>query len=155
MATARGTHAPLDTAVATSGRSPYTTTASGETDGRHHLPSNSNAPNIQRLNLGAWNVRTTNDSDSSIRPERATALISRELEKASIDICALSEARRPGTGNIVERSHTIFWSGGEERTAGVGFAVSNWLAAQGISPTPISDRLMSMRIQTHVNAHTT
>ena len=50
-------------------------------------------------------------------------------------------------GYIVERSHTIFWSGGEERTAAVGFAISNWLAAQGISATPISDRLMSMRIQ--------
>ena len=116
-------------------------------DERHHLPSNSNARNKQRLNLGAWNVRTTNDSDFSIRPERATALICRELEKASIDICALSEVRRPGTRNIGERSHTIFWSGGEERTAGIGFAVSNLLATQGISPTPISDRLMSMRIQ--------
>ena len=42
-------------------------------------------------------------------------------------------------GNVVERSHTIFWSGGEERTAAVGFAI--WLAAQGISATPISDRL--------------
>lgn len=33
-----GTDVPLDTAVATSGRSPYTAaTASGETDERHHL----------------------------------------------------------------------------------------------------------------------
>ena len=88
MATARGTHAPLDTAVATSGRSPYTTTASGETDGRHHLPSNSNAPNIQRLNLGAWNVHTTNDSDSSIRPERATALICRVRESEHRHLCS-------------------------------------------------------------------
>ena len=74
MAIAYGrTDAPLDTAVATSRRSPYTATASGETNKRHYLPSNSNARNKQRLNLGAWNVRTTNDSDSSIRPERATA----------------------------------------------------------------------------------
>ena len=146
MATAYGgTDAPLDTVVATSGRSPYTATTSGEADERHHLPSYSNAWNKQRLNLGAWNVCTTNDSDSSIRPEQATALICRQLEKASIDIYALSEVRRPGMGNIVERSHTIFWSGGEERTAAVGFAI--WLAAQGISATPISDRLMSMRIQ--------
>ena len=38
-----GTDAPLDTAVATSGRSPYTTTASGENDERHHLPSTVNS----------------------------------------------------------------------------------------------------------------
>ena len=53
--------------------------------------------NIQspvNLALGAWNVRTTNDTIDSIRPERATAIITRELAKANIDICALSEVRR-------------------------------------------------------------
>ena len=70
-----------------------------------------NVPSLKRskqLNLAAWNVRTTNDSDSTIRPERATAIICKELEKAGIDICALSEVRRPGTSNVKERSHTSF-----------------------------------------------
>lgn len=93
MATAyRGTDAPLNAAVATSGRSPYTATASGVTDEKHHRLSISYSCK-QCLNLGAWNVRTTNDSKSSIGPERATALICRELEKALIDICAISEVR--------------------------------------------------------------
>ena len=76
-----------------------------------------------KLTLGASNVRTTNDSDDSIRPERATAII-------GIDICALSEVRRPGIGNTIKRSHSIFWSGSDKREAGVGFAVSNSLLSQ-------------------------
>lgn len=70
------------------------------------------------LRLGVWNVRTTNDSDGSIRPERATAIICKELDKAAIDICALSEVRRPGSGNLVEKSPTIFWSGSDKKEAG-------------------------------------
>ena len=81
--------------------------------------------------------------------------ICRELEKACIDICALSEVRRPGSGNIVERSHTIFWSGGIEKSAGVGFAISNKLVARGINPIPINDRLMSVRIQLKSSEHLT
>ena len=81
----------------------------------------------QVLSLAAWNVRKTNDSGDSCRPERATAIISRELATANVDICALSEVRREGTGNIVERDHTIHWSGGNTKCAGVGFAVSNRL----------------------------
>ena len=147
MATANGgAIAPPDTAVVINGRSPCTATTSGVYDKQHNQPSILNSCR-QCLNLGAWNVRTTNDSDSSIRPERAIALICRELEKAAIDICALSEVQRPVTGNVVERSHTIFWSGGEDRTAGIGFTISNRLAAQGITPTPISNRLMSMCIE--------
>ena len=59
------------------------------------------------LNLVAWNVRTTNDSEDSIRPEFATAIICREIERANVDISALSEVRRPDSGNIKEKSHTI------------------------------------------------
>ena len=36
-------------------------------------------------------MRTTNNSVTSIRPERATVITCRELENACIDICALSE----------------------------------------------------------------
>ena len=106
------------------------------------------------LKLGAWNVRTTNDSDSSTRPERATAIICKELEKASIDICALSEVRRPGTGNLVEKSHTIFWSGGDKKQAGVGFAIRNELLNQyDLNPTPRNDRISTLRIKLKENSH--
>ena len=74
------------------------------------------------------------------------SVICREVEKACIDICALSEVRRPGPGNIVERSHAIFWSGGIEKSAGVGLAISNKLVTRGINPIPINDRLMPVRI---------
>lgn len=94
----------------------------------------------QLLILGAWNVRTTNNSDGTIRLECATAIICKELEKAGIHICALSEVRRPQLGNIKEKSHTIFWSGGEYRMAGVGFAISN--KYDQIIPVPVNDRLM-------------
>ena len=99
------------------------------------------------LKLGAWNVRTTNDSDGSIRPERATAIICKELDKAAIDICALSEVRRPRTGNLVEKSHTIFWSGSDKKEADVGFAIRNDLLNQSdLNPIPINDRISTLRV---------
>ena len=61
--------------------------------------------------FGAWNVRTTNDSVDSIRPERATAIICKELEKYNIDICALSKVRRPVatpySGVVVKRKRQV------------------------------------------------
>lgn len=120
----------------------YHAIAPGVTEEQSTISNNIRAARREPLTLGAWNLRTTNDSDTSIRPERTTAIIFRELEKAGIDICSLSEVRLPGSGNVVERSHTIFWSGGEDKTAGVGFAISNKLAAQGINPIPINDSLM-------------
>lgn len=102
----------------------------------------------QLLNLAAWNVRTTNNSENYVRPKRATAIICRELEKAGIDIYALSEACRPGSGNVKEKSHIIFSSGGED-----SFAISNKLYQ--INPAPFSDRIMKARIQLHNGTYLT
>ena len=108
------------------------------------------------LTLGVWNVRTTNGSDDSIRLERATAIIFRELEKPGIDICALSEVRRPETGNTIERSHTIFMSGSDKRVAGGVFAVSNSLHSQfGMNPKPINDRFSTLRLKLVDGSHLT
>lgn len=100
---------------------------------------------VQKLKFAAWIVRTTNYSDNSNRPERMTAIISKELAKARIS--ALSEVTREGTGNIFEKVFTIYWSGGLKKEAGVGFAVSNKLANSAIIPLPISDRLMMLRVE--------
>ena len=66
------------------------------------------------------------------------------VRKTGMDICAQIEVRHPGMENIVERSPTIFWSRGLNSTAGVGFAISNRIAVQGISPIPIIEGLFIM-----------
>ena len=150
------TDAPRYMAVVENERSPYNnTTAFGVTDEdlRNNRAHSGSKGTKQVLNLAAWNVRTTNDSINSLRPERATAIICRALEEADVDICALSEVRRPGTGNVKERSHTIYWSGGKDKTAGVGFAVSNKFSH--INPVPISDRIMTARVELKNNVHLT
>ena len=79
--------------------------------------------------FGAWNVRTLLDRDTSLRPERRTALIARELGKYQIDIAALSETSRiADEGSVAEPKggYTFFWRGkakDEDRIHGVGLAV--------------------------------
>ena len=140
--------APQSMAVVENMRSPY--------DNDNAMLFERNVPSLKRskhLNLAAWNVRTTNDSDSTITPERATAIICKELEKAGIDICALSEVRRPRTGNVKERSHTIFWSGGEDRTTGVGFVISNKFGH--LNPVPVNEKIMTARVPLNNDVHLT
>jgi len=46
--------------------------------------SERNVPSLKwskQLNFATWNVHTTNDSDSTIRPERATAIIAKNLRR--------------------------------------------------------------------------
>ena len=65
------------------------------------------------LTVGAWNIRTLMDTANSDRPERRSALVSRELARFNIDVAALSETRLADEGKIQETAaeYTIFWIG--------------------------------------------
>jgi len=67
------------------------------------------------------------------------AIISQALKSANINIYAISEVRREGTGNIVKKDFTIYSSGGTKKEAGIGFAISNSLLNVSLDLTPLSD----------------
>lgn len=79
---------------------------------------------------------------------RRTAILSRELDRAGVDIAGLQETRLEDTGSVREGSYTIFWSGlpeGERRHAGVAFAIRNELVDElMLTPKSISERLISV-----------
>ncbi|KAI8780521.1 craniofacial development protein 2 [Biomphalaria glabrata] len=102
--------------------------------------------------LGAWNVRTLPDNDTSDRPQRRTALVARELHRYNIHIAALSVTRLADEGELCERGsgYTFFWSGRStevRRESGVGFAIKTSIVSKLVGPPKgISDRLMTLKL---------
>lgn len=120
---------------------------------RYHLPSTAKSGlgrKSKNLTVAQWNVRTLLDRDETNRPERRTALVAMELAKYRIDIAALCETRFPDSGSLNDLDYIFFWSGkpyGEKREAGVGFAIRKDIVSKmSETPTPISDRIMTMRL---------
>ena len=97
-------------------------------------------------------MQTLTDNQASERPERRTAIISRELKRFRIDIAALSETRLADEGQLKEEKggYTFFWKGkpvDEPRIHGVGFAIKNSLVCHLHElPVGISERLMTIRL---------
>ncbi|KAK0142398.1 Craniofacial development protein 2 [Merluccius polli] len=126
----------------------------GSGDGGRIVKSEGSLPCGQKhkFYFGTWNVRTLTDSQTSERPERRTAIISRELKRFRIDIAALSETRLADEGQLKEEKggYTFFWKGkpaDEPRIHGVGFAIKNNLVNHLHElPVGISERLMTVRL---------
>ena len=57
---------------------------------------------LNRFILGAWNVQTLLDRACTLKPERRTALVAKELQRYRIDIAALSETRLADEGSLRE-----------------------------------------------------
>lgn len=104
-------------------------------------------------------MRTLKDTTNTDRPERRTALVSRELARYNLDIVALSETRRPGEGHLREElgGYTFFWKGlpeEERRIHHVGFAIKNRLLPKLTElPLGINERLMTLRLQLTSQQH--
>ena len=115
------------------------------------------------MTIGTWNVRTLLDlsNNNTERPERRTALVAKELARFNIDIAALSETRISGEGKIEETGsgYTFVWKGkddGERRIHGVGFAIKTSIFREHqLTPTALSERLMTIRIPLPSNSHMT
>ena len=92
------------------------------------------------------------DRAGTLRPERRTALVMKELQRYRIDIAALSETRLADEGSLREEGggYTFFWKGkpqAEDRIHSVGFAVRTALLKSiPALPVGISKRLMNLRI---------
>ena len=80
--------------------------------------------------MGAWYVL-------SLREDDPLSLLS-ELQHLNIGIAALSEVRRPDSGEIMAGGYTYYWSGHSDgyHTQGVAVAVSNKLTPMKIEGTP-------------------
>ena len=116
---------------------------------------------VIHLTIGAWNVRTLMDSSGFDRPQRRTALVSKEFDRYKVEIEALSETRLAEEGLLKEvgPGYTFFWSGRQKeecREAGAGFAIKLHLVSKlsGL-PKSINDRLMTLRLPLSGKRHAT
>ena len=118
------------------------------------------SPEVHKFSLrvGAWNVRTLNDSDSDLSLQGKGIHLVRELERYGIDICCLSEVKWLGHGHADLKDWSLAFSGSTSiRQRGVGVLLSPQLKASLIDTYFISDRLMSCvlrlgKIKLHVVA---
>ena len=104
-----------------------------------------------KFNICCWNVRTLLYHSSSNRPERRTALVTKELQRLNNDIAALSETRLSDEDHFVDvgTGYTLFWVGnpkGMRRDGGVGFPIRTSLMDQIERPARINDHIMKVRI---------
>ena len=82
---------------------------------------------------------------------RKTKVIDRELSLLNVDIAALQETRLPENCSVREGSYTFYWqcySKEQPRLHGVGFAIKNTLINSITTPIGISERIMTLRLNT-------
>ena len=72
-----------------------------------------------------------------------------KLKRLNISIAALSEVRRPDSGEIMAGGYTYSWYGRSDgyHAEGIAVAMSNKLTPMIIEVTPVNERIMRLRIR--------
>ena len=95
--------------------------------------------------VGTWNVLTLGDDGQMA--DRLPVL-SHELKRLGVDIAALSEVKRLGSGSAVAGAYSYHWSGPPNaRQRGVGVAISTRLSECVRQVTPVDDRILHIRLE--------
>ncbi|XP_069972238.1 uncharacterized protein [Penaeus vannamei] len=101
-----------------------------------------------RLNLrwevrvGAWNIRSLCQNDW-------LPLLSRELGRPRVELAALSEVRKPGSGRDSVSGYTYYWldRSDSHHLQGVSIAISSRLQPSVGEVTPVDKRIMVLRLK--------
>ena len=92
------------------------------------------------IRIAAWNVRTLSEVPFQVSLHHI-------LLKHQIDIACISECRIPGSDMIKIEKSTLIFSGGKDKTYGVGIMISPLLSRMLISWRAVSDRLLLVRLK--------
>ena len=132
--TAEGNHGTTPVTVGRMGRGGAEATSAGLRASRFNLR--------RSCRVAAWNVLTLRDDDH-------LPLLSRELGRLGIAIAALSEVRRPKSGEISVGGYTYYWSGRLDgyHSEGVAIAISDRLTQMVMEAVPVNERIMRLRIK--------
>uniref|UniRef100_A0A2C9LDP9 Endonuclease/exonuclease/phosphatase domain-containing protein n=1 Tax=Biomphalaria glabrata TaxID=6526 RepID=A0A2C9LDP9_BIOGL len=104
----------------------------------HGKPFNARKPTL----IGTWNVRTFNQCGK-------LAQLLREFDSYRLDILGICEMRWTSSGQIINDGKTIIYSGHDkEHIGGVGIIMSKIAASALIAWKPVSDRIITARLQT-------
>ena len=107
-------------------------------------PGNSRKQSYLPLKIATWNVRTLNTGENGV--DKGDQLSS-DLERYGIDLCCISEVRRPGSGiSAVGKSWHLAYSGSRKglRKYGVGIMMSTYAKSSLLDTQFLSDRLMKV-----------
>ncbi len=93
------------------------------------------------IKLGTWNVRTMDESRLEI--------LTRELDRTKVDLVGISEMRWTGKGHFTSPSdHVVYYSGKDtKKEHGVALVVNSELAKCVLGYNPVSERIITLRIQ--------
>jgi len=99
------------------------------------------------IRMVAWNVRTLSGDPFQVALERV-------LLKHNIDIACIPECRIPYSDMVRINKSTLIFSGGTNKTNGVGIMISPLLSRSIVSWRAVSDRLVLARLK-HKHGHLT
>ncbi len=96
----------------------------------------------KNLKIGTWNVRTMNEGKLDI--------VKREMGRTGVEVLGISELKWTKMGHIQSDDHKVFFCGHERiRRNGVAIICDKATAGSVIGYNPVSDRLMSIRLDGH------